>query len=84
MNYALSLKEWRKKRGLSQQELANIMGINQTMISDYEKGKQVPSVQRLVQLSQILKISLDELVLYEKAHEQYTDKLLAMLEEDEE
>lgn len=83
MDYSLSLKEWRKKRGLSQQELANIMGVHQTMISDYEKGAQVPSVQRLIQLSQILNISLDELVLYEKAHDKYNKEMQKMIEEDD-
>lgn len=78
MAYNLYLKEWRKKRGLNQNDLADIIGVSQQTISDYENGAQVPNLDRLVQLAQALNISLDELVLYEKAHNEYSNELADM------
>lgn len=84
MNYKLKLKELRKKKGKSQKELADMIGIAYQNISDYERGIQIPNLERSVQIAQALNITLDELIEYDKAHEQYTDKLLAMLEDEEE
>ena len=36
------IRNWRLKHDLSQQELAELLGIDQTTISAWEKGKRVP------------------------------------------
>lgn len=42
MNYADILREERKKRGLSQEELANLVHVDRTTITRYENGQAVP------------------------------------------
>lgn len=40
----MTLKEFREKKGLSQTELANRVGLKQTTISQYENGSRRPNL----------------------------------------
>ena len=73
--FRLKLKEARSKKDIKQSELAEIMGTTQTRISEYEVGKVLPSLERLIQLAQILDVSLDELVEFKKIHVKYSNDL---------
>jgi len=50
----IKLKEWREKAGLTQEELANALGVRQSQISKIENGKVYVSVQRLITIRDIL------------------------------
>lgn len=76
MKIKLNIKKVRKEKGLSQKELAEILGVHQVNVSEYERGTQYPSLERLVQLAEALDLTLDELVEYKKAHEKYTNSLI--------
>lgn len=65
-NFKLNLKEVRQKAGLFQEELAEKLNTTQQRISEYELGKTVPSLNRLIELAQILDVSLDDLVEFKK------------------
>ena len=56
------LKEMREKRGLNQNELANILGLNMSTISAYERGIRKPSKKVLIKLSNLFEISLEYLL----------------------
>lgn len=58
----MTLKECRKKRGLSQAELATCVGLKQTTISQYENGSRRPKLSIAKKIATVLKISLDEFV----------------------
>jgi transcriptional regulator with XRE-family HTH domain len=73
--FNLNLKDARKKRNISQSELARQLNTAQQVISDYEVGKKTPSLERLVDLAQILDVSLDELVEFKRIHHEYSKKL---------
>lgn len=75
MSYNFKLKELRTIKGISQQELADMLGIRQEQISRYESGVQEPTLDKLVKLAQALELTLDELVVYEKAHTEYSNEL---------
>lgn len=60
--YIIVIKKYRLAKGMSQIELAKKMSISQSMISDYERGIQVPSLDRLFQLSIILETPFDKLI----------------------
>lgn len=75
MSLYLKLKEIREKKGMSQEELAEKLGINRTMIIHYEKGRNYPSLERAVQISNILGCTLDELVDTKKYLDEYQDML---------
>lgn len=57
-----NLKTLRKKRGLTQQEIAKLLNISQATYWGYEIEKYEPSIDILIKLSNILKISIDKLV----------------------
>ena len=53
------LKMLRKKKGLTQQEIADEIGINRGSYSNWEKGKREPSFENLVKLADLFDVSLD-------------------------
>ena len=56
------LRVLRKERGLSQVELAERMGLNQQMVSFYEKGIVRIPARELIKMAGILRASLKEFV----------------------
>jgi transcriptional regulator with XRE-family HTH domain len=62
----LRLKEILVKKQLSQAKLARAMGISTVSMSAWATGKAMPSVESLIRISEILEVSLDELVIYNK------------------
>lgn len=52
----------RKELGLTQQELADKLFVSNKVISKWETGKSVPDTSMLVELANVLEISLDELL----------------------
>lgn len=61
-NYKLKLKEVRKSKKISQEELAILINIDRTAISHYENGRMIPNLERLVQIAKVLNVTLDDLV----------------------
>lgn len=60
--FSVRLKELRlKKRGLTQQQIADEIGVNRGSYSNWEKGKREPSFENLVKLADLLEVSLDSL-----------------------
>jgi transcriptional regulator with XRE-family HTH domain len=52
----------RKRRGITQVQLAQIIGIGQTLISSYEVGRITLSAEMLFRLAKALKVSSDEIL----------------------
>jgi transcriptional regulator with XRE-family HTH domain len=60
-NISEQLIKLRKELRFSQKELANLVGIDQTMISDYERGKFIPTLKTINKFAkQGIVIDLDE------------------------
>lgn len=57
-----SLRKLRKEKGLSQQNLAELLVVNQTAVSQWERGIATPSSRMLLKLSQIFNVSPCELL----------------------
>lgn len=57
----MKIKSLRLKRKISQEALADILGVNQTAISQWEIGKSNPSSDKLPKLAEALQCSIDEL-----------------------
>ena len=55
------LKAYRKAFKMSQQELAEKVGCDQTSISAWERGRSVPNADVLIEISDKLGLSLSEL-----------------------
>ena len=56
------LYELRKSNNWSQEELAEKMEVSRQTVSKWENGSAIPELNKLVKLSEIYKITLDELV----------------------
>lgn len=80
------VKESRIKIDMTQFELAEKIGVSQNFLGDIERGVKLPSLSKLVLLSNTLKVSLDYLFadslnnfVCEANEVYYTDKQLAIL-----
>lgn len=62
MAFTDRLARLRKARGLTQKELASLVGLNQAQIHRYEKGAAEPSMSALKRLAVALGVTIDELV----------------------
>ena len=61
-NFSERIKELRRKRGMTQAALAEIIDVRQDSICIYEKGKNYPEVRRLLILADYFGVSLDYLM----------------------
>lgn len=57
----LIVKERRKALGMSQEALANKLGVSKVAVCWYENGERTPTMENFLKLSDILDLSLDEL-----------------------
>lgn len=62
MNIHENIKKARKAAGITQKELAQIMGVHQKDISRWENGERTPSVEALAGICIALKVSADTLL----------------------
>jgi len=62
MNLGERILDLRKKAGMSQGALAEILNVSRQSISKWETNSSVPELDKLVKISEVFNISLDELV----------------------
>lgn len=62
MKLAEKLQLIRKKNGLSQEELAEKLGISRQAISKWESGQSTPDLNKLIILSELYNVTIDSLV----------------------
>lgn len=63
MGFADNLKSIRQERHISQEELAEIMGVSRQAISKWEQGSGYPETEKLLVLAKKLNVSLDYLMV---------------------
>ncbi|MBR5662927.1 MAG: helix-turn-helix transcriptional regulator [Bacilli bacterium] len=56
------LKSLRKEKDLSQQALANMIGVSKSLICCYESGKRTPSLENVISFIQIFGVDADYLL----------------------
>lgn len=74
MEFHEKLQELRKKKGLTQEELAEALYVSRTAISKWESGRGYPSIDSLREISNFFSVSIDELLS--------GDKLLSLAERE--
>ena len=62
LDIAERLAQMRRRRGLSQGELARALGLSRQAVSKWERGESSPDTENLVALADFYGVSLDELV----------------------
>ena len=65
MDFGDKLKQYRLKEGLSQEQLAEKIGVSRQAITKWETKRGLPDVENMIILAEIFKLTLDELVLEE-------------------
>ena len=62
MPFAQKLQELRKAAGLSQEELAEKLGVSRQSVSKWELGQAYPETEKIIELSRMFGVSLDVLL----------------------
>lgn len=74
----LKLKEIREKKGLTQQEFANLMGIHKITVSKYENEKLKLNQNNMIKMCIILDNTPNELLGFERKYKDFTDYLISL------
>lgn len=74
---ARNISIYRKEKGLTQEELAQILGLSFQAISKWENAQTMPDISLLPQLSRTLEVSIDKLLGYAAQ-----DKRITIYEEE--
>jgi DNA-binding XRE family transcriptional regulator len=69
MGFSENLKRIRKEKGMSQEELAELLDVSRQAVSKWEQDMGYPEVEKLLLISRKLAVSLDELMFSETAAE---------------
>ncbi|SHH35338.1 Predicted transcriptional regulators [Clostridium collagenovorans DSM 3089] len=62
MSFHEQVQTLRKSRGLSQEKLAEIIGISRQAVAKWEVGQSYPDIAKLIALSDFFNVSIDKLV----------------------
>lgn len=63
MNLGIKIRDFRMFKNLSQSELAQMVGVTEKVISDWELENSYPTIPQLTRLSDVLEIPLVELLI---------------------
>ena len=59
MNLADRIQDLRKRRGLSQEELADKLGVSRQAVSKWESGQSTPDIERIILMSEFFEVTTD-------------------------
>ena len=62
MEFNEKLQELRKRKGLTQEELAEVLYVSRTAVSKWESGRGFPNIESLKAIAKFFSVSLDELL----------------------
>ena len=62
MEFHEKLQELRKQKGLTQEELAEMLFVSRTAISKWESGRGYPNIESLKSISDFFSVSIDDLL----------------------
>ena len=62
MDFNIKLQELRKKKGLTQEELAGHLYVSRTAISKWESGRGYPNIESLKEIASFFSVTVDELL----------------------
>ena len=66
MEFNEKLQNLRKAKGLTQEELAELLFVSRTAVSKWESGRGYPSIDSLKDISKFFHVSIDDLLSGEK------------------
>ncbi len=75
------IKEWRLRRGYTQEDLASKVGIINQRIYEYEQGRAAVSLEMLDEIAKVLSISITDLLPETRENENSEAELSRLIEE---
>ena len=66
MNIHTNIQELRKKAGMSQEALAEQLGVSRQAVSKWESGASTPDLDKILLIAEIFSVSVSELLTGEK------------------
>ena len=70
MDIGVVIKKYRKEAGMTQEEMANRLGVTTPAVNKWENGNSKPDIELLAPIARLLDISLDTLLSF---HEKLSD-----------
>ena len=64
MNIGSVIKKYRKEIGITQEEMANRLGVTTPAVNKWENGNSNPDIELLAPIARLLHISLDTLLSF--------------------
>lgn len=77
MDFAARLKELRLRKELSQNDLANILGLSKSTISMYERGEREPDFETLESIADFFNVDMNHLLGNDDGSMYYLDPEVA-------
>lgn len=68
------IKKARKNAGMTQKELADALGVDESYISQYETGRRSPKLQTMHKLAEALKLSSPALLMFDPITDEENEK----------
>lgn len=62
MNLGMSIKKIRESNGMKQAELAEKIGVTQSMLCQIERGSKIPSVLLSIEIASALNCTINDLI----------------------
>jgi len=62
MKFNEKIQELRRKKGLSQEQIADVIGVSRQAVAKWECGNNYPEVDKLIELSNLFEVSIDKLL----------------------
>ena len=75
MTFAEKLKELRKQSGISQEKLAEKLGVSRQAVTKWERDLGVPDIENIIAISKLFDVSMDELFSNERSEKKERDFL---------
>lgn len=81
MTFAEKLRTLRKQAGMSQEKLADKLGVSRQAITKWETDTGIPDIENIMAISALFDVSIDELLSNEKGSKAKTDYLFESVTE---
>ncbi len=75
-NIGKFIADLRKEKNMTQQELADKLNVTDRAISNWERGRRLPDISLLKELSNLFGVTIDEIICGRRIRKEEKDKLL--------
>lgn len=81
MTFAEKLKSFRRKTGMSQEQLAEKLGVSRQAVTKWETDAGIPDIENIMAISALFDVSIDELLSNDKGRKETTEYLFESVTE---